>query len=530
MSGLQECFTGEGIAYYEITTHDEQSSNLQIDEEVSVHINNTDIGEIHNLIMTRLTARGNRGLIMGKTRLVSVVICIFLLASLSSCRESNNSNVKTEAPISTVSVIETDGEIGEQSETIDMITKDEQLLVVFDLIYDYEYWDLYDWTDGPYPTQKIYEASVDDMIDSITQYLGKEDWLIQYAGVADTVYLKLTISSTRLFGQISMPKQYTMNTLVFDLGMKPEVMTGESGKSPLLHELVHLITYDNELERHAISLELNDGLCEYVSYALGSEEDFTILRNNNPLDYLFANGDIDSATEEEKIAFREVIDNLGKESVYYQYDLKSREWSYSYVLNAFFVKYIIETYGVEDFLEIHDPSGNESETLKKLQRLQQMKTEWLDLEVYDAVDFTAVSEGSELEIHQGDEGGELEEISTPVSSDDLLSGIFVCETLDDLIGMFKPDLDGAYAEGYAYQLYTLFQKESLEIYIDKLIASENYPYHETINMMLFYEYYYRGEEDLLIQDVETLIVNEDIENEKMVILQYFLDKSKEPKD
>ncbi len=246
------------------------------------------------------------------------------------------------------------------------------------LLYDAEFWDIYDWSEGPYPTKEAYEDDVYRLVDEITTLLHKEDWLSQYSEENDTYYLKLESYTLDILGVMGTPVQYTENSVVNAMRIDPTCLSGELSLNPVCHELVHMITYDSKLERHALSMELNDGLCEYVSRKIGME-DSTSYKPASITEF-FGSIDLTLMPEEQKQAMREVIDTLGMESDEYLYHVGTVERNIAYMLNLYFVKYIIETYGMDDFLELHNVVDDEAVMREHVNRLGELKTEWMNSE------------------------------------------------------------------------------------------------------------------------------------------------------
>jgi len=152
-------------------------------------------------------------------------------------------------------------------------------------LYKEKYWEKYDLTNAVYKTQDDYETAVCNYIDEIAKLLNKQDWYKQDKD-KDTLYLKLVIVGKDYYAHPetnSRKEEYDDTMPIYDYGSSLAdytptsyvyTMTFNSAMFdhnivPLVHQLTHLITYNQIDKRTSFSDSLSIGLGEYVQKSLG---------------------------------------------------------------------------------------------------------------------------------------------------------------------------------------------------------------------------------------------------------------------
>lgn len=290
---------------------------------------------------------------MMRVKKVAILSCLIgLLLTMTSCKNGSPADLKAES--------------------------EEPSSMKVDFLYTFDYWNLYDWSQSYYPTKDDYEEAVTNYLNLIASYLGKEDWINQYDPKYKTLYINLEVNSSIQGAQIIWPTQYTSDSLVCKLRLSSNNMTGEITHNPICHELTHLITYQPNLQAASLSYSLNDGLCEYISNSVGEPNDCFLFDIDSHTYLLLYFQELLKEGYEEQVVLDDVIDSIGNlEYSAYHYSAFSKEWMYSYIYNYSFVSYLIDTYGLEYFLSLHDPYKDSSLMEEHQDKLQELKEEWL---------------------------------------------------------------------------------------------------------------------------------------------------------
>lgn len=304
---------------------------------------------------------------------------ILFLLILASCTnkeqdESQTDNNVTVTPTLTNSVSIDEINSNKTEEAIDI----ENNSIEIGFLYAFDYWNLYDYSNAAYPTQGEYEEAITNGIEDIATFLGKEDWLKQYDTKYKTLFVKLDINSSIKGGHMTIPVQYTADSLVCELGLNPVSFTDEVMSDVIFHELTHMITYNPNLKRYSISLALNDGLCEYVHYSIWNSKDGSFCGIDFQSYIIRSIEKMLNASEENQSVSDRVIADIGLDSATYLYPAFSDEWNCSYKYNSSFARYIIDSYGLDYFLLLHDPYEDSDLMAEHQAELYKLKDEWLD--------------------------------------------------------------------------------------------------------------------------------------------------------
>jgi hypothetical protein len=307
-----------------------------------------------------------------------LIIVFIILIPIAGCTNKvhidNKSQIKETVTETTTDSDKNDSNYSQVNES----TNVDDTSIKIDFLYSFDYWNTYDYTKGLYPTKEDYEEAVLDYINRISTYLGKEKWLDQYDSNYKTLYVNLTISSNVRSGQLLAPVQYSVDSLVCELKINSRYFNSEAKHNPICHELTHLITYNPDLQSYSLSKGLNEGLCEYVSNAIGDKKDGI----NNGIDYhTYTLRYIENAletSEKDDSVLDDILANIGVESNSYLYPVFSEEWLFSFFYNVSFVKYIADTHGITYFILLHDPIEDSSVKAEHQTKLLELKSEWLD--------------------------------------------------------------------------------------------------------------------------------------------------------
>lgn len=297
---------------------------------------------------------------------ILILVCLFLLTACSQ-------------PMKRVTVIQ-DVNLNENSKQDELsteVTAPTSEPVVprsIELLYQYDYWTLYDNSNALFKTKDEYEKALRAYIVEIGELIHKETWFENYDARYKTLYIKLKISGNS-GGSITAPVEYTNDSMITYLTVGENLFLNHF--NPIIHELTHLISYDPKLGRYGLSISLNDGLAEYVSKQIGGEDTYCI--KNIPihdylLQYLSTYYQFD-VKQDEANSFYNV---LAVDELVYRYQPFSLEWMYFFMCNMSFVDYIINEHGIDYFMNLHDYKEDELNIKKQQEQINIMKSEWIN--------------------------------------------------------------------------------------------------------------------------------------------------------
>lgn len=243
-----------------------------------------------------------------------------------------------------------------------------------EFLYHYDCWTLYDNTKAVFKSKEDYEKTLRSYIKDIEELLHKENWLDNYDTKYKTLYIKLKITDKQI-GAITVPVEYTNDSLITYLTVGDNLFL--NNYNPIIHELTHLVSYNPIIDRFGLSISLNDGLAEYVNKQIGGEDTYCI--KNIPIhdyltQYLSQIYQLDIKEEKEN----DYINSLATDEKIYKYQTFSQEWMYFFMCNVSFVDYVIQEYGIDYFMNLHDYIEGDENIKNQQKQMNELKTEWIE--------------------------------------------------------------------------------------------------------------------------------------------------------
>lgn len=202
-----------------------------------------------------------------------------------------------------------------------------------------------------------------NMIDSIVEITGRENWLDVYS--QSKVLLDSTTNGTQIAGGYSSNKN-----------PKPIVYLNrwemQHGIGGVTHELTHIVC------QNYTSLFLREGLAQYMSRELGSQNEMLLFELNPHLvcQNIIRKSEVNA----------EYLSEIGRFS-----EQKLRLWlkqgksAAYYIASYSFSKYVIETYGMKSFMNIYAADSEEAYVTETGKPLAEIQEEWFAcLDTYEA--------------------------------------------------------------------------------------------------------------------------------------------------
>lgn len=221
-------------------------------------------------------------------------------------------------------------------------TQESKLTIKF-LYESTDYWQKFDMSNAGYKTQAEYETAVLNYIDQITKLLSKEDWYKQYTNNNNIIYIKLVLTEKEIKETINFPKNTDSDNITFNINYPIGMIS--YCDLPLVNSLTHIITYNKLTGVSSFSKTLDDGICEYLQNHYYSGKGVMIcdrpaqeVKERN-YDVIDVHKVVKLEQSHNKLPFEKLeTDNSGF-AIRYRYS---------------FVDYLIQTYGLEAVLKVHD--------------------------------------------------------------------------------------------------------------------------------------------------------------------------------
>lgn len=230
-----------------------------------------------------------------------------------------------------------------------------------------DYWDLMDLSDTDISDRKECEKLVEDYLVQIGEVLNCEEWWMDTNADADTFVLNVDISenTSRSFNS---GRAQSLGGSQVGSGVTLAVDFYKDGE--LAHELTHIIGigYSDEF-----SIGLAEGLCEYVQTEVG---DVVYNKEWDFQNYMSVLVKSEIEFEEGRDMIYEISEHVGsgEKGCPYGQGYKMFMW---YNMNHSFVRYLIDTYGMEtvkDFILYGNNENSYNEYFGK--SYMELKDEW----------------------------------------------------------------------------------------------------------------------------------------------------------
>lgn len=273
--------------------------------------------------------------------LVLSMICLFL-AGCEGQQESIQTSIEIVPTNTTESEIEKENlEIEEQN-----------LEIVFK--YDCFNWDEIDLTYQPYKNQAEFESTVRDYIKGISEYTECEGWYLEYGNDINkcTITFRLldsvSLGSLDNMGGMNFPPRKSSDNEIYTT-IHINKAGFEAGNSCLAHELTHMIC-------RSFNHPLTEGLAEYMERKIeGEKSEYYYLKFENVNDFLKGFYEPGTREYDGEEVFKEyenfkldLMNSLPTLDSRFPYEAKgANAW---YFFSESFVGYLIEEYGIEEFM------------------------------------------------------------------------------------------------------------------------------------------------------------------------------------
>lgn len=212
----------------------------------------------------------------------------------------------------------------------------EDLGIDIEFNYYADYWEAYDFSNTPYPTQEEFKALVKSEMLEVCELLGYEEFWT-YANpdaqkiVIDVQFQGLPKSEAGWFNKFGDKGVLGVLYMGFDT-------SGMGLDSALSHELTHL------MNGRTFSISVQEGVCEYVRMRVGYSSELLSMAED------------------------------GVELEEQEYLKLEYEW---YLLSHSFISYLIENYDMDDVLLIMQQGEDESAYEQYIGKsLEELKDEW----------------------------------------------------------------------------------------------------------------------------------------------------------
>lgn len=243
--------------------------------------------------------------------------------------------------------------------------------------YYADYWEAYDFSNTPYPTQEEFEALVESEIQEICELLGYEEFWAYANPNAETLYLNVQFQGLSK-SEAAYLADFGEKGVVGSLYLGFDT-SGIGSDSALSHELTHI------LSGRTFSISLQEGVCNYIKERIGytsevkhlasmgievTEQEVLRLTYEWYQTKLLVSG---MGSQEDLDAIRE---HIGKEG-WYPYTINTWESTLWYDFSYSFVTYVIEQYGLENVILTMQQGEGESAYEQYIGKsLDELKAEW----------------------------------------------------------------------------------------------------------------------------------------------------------
>ena len=302
-------------------------------------------------------------------KVIRVVAGVFVVMQLSACgveKESVEGQVIEESRemITTQIQEETSVKKGRTSK---------DLKIVFQTYNDFDYWNLYDFSNTQFPTEELYEQVITTYISKIEELYGLTDWWEYANPEADTLVFVTQVGGVDAFTMAGLDKVLSNEVQAMIRIPTEAVETGMRMDQRIAHELTHMM-----IDSYAVSLE--EGLCNYTSTKVGSSRkanEYSGVDHRVQKKMMIQNLISQSNMTEEEVEF--VQSWVGDGNAYYgTFTTREQLALFNYQYSQAFVTYLIDTYGLEvavDFISNATDNTSYEEYFGK--SLEAIREEWL---------------------------------------------------------------------------------------------------------------------------------------------------------
>lgn len=285
-----------------------------------------------------------------KHKIIPILSCILLAVMLSACG----------------------------TKTTGKTSKD--LNIVFEYYNNFDYWEIYDFSQSQLPTQELYEEVMTTYIAKIEELYSLTDWWNHVNPEADTLIIYLQVADSDSFTMTNLQKVLSNEVQATLTIPKDALVPDNRFDNRLAHELTHMMI-------DCFSVSLEEGLANYTATKVGSTRKSLEYTGMDPqVNKKIHIEDMVNTLEltEEEVNY--VIDVVGDGTIHYGYfPTKDQLALFNYQYSQSFVTYLIDTYGQELVIDfMRNGTDNSSYETYLGNDLDTIRQEWLTY--FDSID------------------------------------------------------------------------------------------------------------------------------------------------
>ena len=322
-----------------------------------------------------------------KHKITTMIFGILLAAVLSACGDKkadatiNETKPHTEIIpseeakefISDEIVESVSGEVSKEESDLPKGRTSKDLKIVFQYYNDFDYWDIYDFSQTQLPTQELYEEVMTTYIAKIEELYSLTDWWDHANPEADTLIIVLQVSDIDAFTMTSLQKVLS-NEVQSTLTIPKDALVPNSRfDQRLAHEIIHMMI-------DCFSVSLEEGLANYTSTKVGSSRKAFEYNGMDPVvnKKIYIENLISTwGLTEEEVNY--VIEVVGDGTIHYDYFPNPELLAlFNYQYSQAFVTYLVDTYGIEKVIDfIRNGTNNSAYETYLGKDLATLRQEWL---------------------------------------------------------------------------------------------------------------------------------------------------------